>query len=499
MSRLIIVSNRVAPISEGGPAAGGLAVGVYDALKETGGMWFGWSGEVLASGQPQIEVVERGPVTFATIGLARRDYDQYYRGFSNATLWPAFHYRADLIHYDRHDFEGYRRVNAWLAQQLVPLLRADDVIWVHDYHLIPFAQALRAAGVKNRIGFFLHIPFPAAQVLLAVPPHRELIEALCSFDLLGFQTRSDLRAFCDYVVHEAQGAVAAAETAPDAGARELVAVRAFGRTLRAAAYPIGVYPDEIAQLAKAGARGKYVRTMRTTLHGRKLIMSVDRLDYSKGLVERFRAFERLLDHAPAHRNNVSFVQIAPPTRADMHAYQDIRLRLEAESGRINGRFAELDWTPILYIHRQYERPALAALFRESHVGYVTPLRDGMNLVAKEYVSAQDPDDPGVLVLSRFAGAAEELTGALIVNPIDIGGMAEALGEALAMPLAERRARYRDMIAQLRENNVSVWRDNFLRDLTAAGLRADAMSGAVEPAAKQRAPRAKTIRKAVAAA
>ncbi|HEX3637769.1 MAG TPA: trehalose-6-phosphate synthase, partial [Paraburkholderia sp.] len=235
MSRLIIVSNRVAPISEGGPAAGGLAVGVYDALKETGGMWFGWSGDVLSSGQPQIKVEERGPVTFATIALMRRDYDQYYRGFSNATLWPAFHYRADLLQYDRHDFEGYCRVNAWLARQLVPLLRDDDVIWVHDYHLIPFAQALRAAGVKNRIGFFLHIPFPASQVLLAVPPHRELVEALCSFDLLGFQTAPDLRAFCDYIVNEANGTLDVPASGP-------LTVHAFGRSLRAAAYPIGVYP-----------------------------------------------------------------------------------------------------------------------------------------------------------------------------------------------------------------------------------------------------------------
>jgi len=461
MSRLIIVSNRVAPISEGEPAAGGLAIGVYDALKETGGMWFGWSGEVVASGAPQMRVEEHGPVTFATIGLSRRDYDQYYRGFSNATLWPAFHYRPDLLQFDRHDFEGYCRVNTWLAQQLVPLLRDDDVIWVHDYHLIPFAQALRAAGVKNRIGFFLHIPFPAAQVLLAVPPHRALVEALCSFDLLGFQTKPDLRAFCDYIVNEADGSVEA--PAPGQLARPTV-VHAFGRTLRAAAYPIGVYPDEIAELAKAGEGDKPVRTIEATLHARKLIMSVDRLDYSKGLVERFRAFERLLEHSPSYRDKVSFLQIAPPTRSDLHAYQEIRLQLEGESGRINGRFAELDWTPIRYIHRQYERPVLAALFRTAHVGYVTPLRDGMNLVAKEYVSAQDPEDPGVLVLSRFAGAAQELTGALIVNPVDIDGMADALGTALSMTLAERKARYIDMMAQLRENNVSVWRDNFMSDL-----------------------------------
>ncbi|KVF72128.1 alpha,alpha-trehalose-phosphate synthase (UDP-forming) [Burkholderia diffusa] len=455
MSRLIIVSNRVAPISEGEPAAGGLAIGVYDALKETGGMWFGWSGEVVASGAPQIRIEERGPVTFATVGLSRRDYDQYYRGFSNATLWPAFHYRADLIQYDRHEFEGYGRVNVWLAQQLVPLLQDDDVIWVHDYHLIPFARALRAAGVKNRIGFFLHIPFPAAQVLVNVPPHRELVESLCAFDLLGFQTEPDLRAFCDYIEFEAGGEVA----------REgrTVRVSAFGNTLRAAAYPIGVYPDEIASLAQAGENGKAAR-MAMSLRGRQLIMSVDRLDYSKGLVERFRAFEKLLEHQASIRNRVSFLQIAPSTRADLRAYQDIRLQLEAESGRINGRFAELDWAPILYIHRQYDRQVLAALYRLARVGFVTPLRDGMNLVAKEYVSAQNPDDPGVLVLSRFAGAARELTGALIVNPIDIDGMADALSQALTMPLAERRARYADMIAQLRENNVSVWRDNFLRDL-----------------------------------
>ena len=459
MSRLIIVSNRVAPISEGGPAAGGLAVGVYDALKETGGMWFGWSGDVVAEPPEAITLEERGRVTFATIGLAQRDYDQYYRGFSNATLWPAFHYRPDLIQFDRDEFDGYCRVNRWLAKQLAPLLKADDVIWVHDYHLIPFAQALRDEGVTNRIGFFLHIPFPAAQVLLSVPRHRVLVEALCSFDLLGFQTAPDLRAFCDYIETEANGSVIRIAGEPNT-------VSAFGKTLRAAAYPIGVYPDEIASLAKDGESGREVQTVKTTLHNRKLIMSVDRLDYSKGLVERFRAFEKLLEHQPAQRNNVSFIQIAPPTRADMDTYRDIRLALEAESGRINGRYAELDWTPIRYIHRQYERPVLAALFRASHVGFVTPLRDGMNLVAKEYVAAQDPDDPGVLVLSQFAGAAQELNGALIVNPLDINGMADALATALAMPLQERQARYTDMFAQLRENNVSVWRDNFMRDLQA---------------------------------
>lgn len=455
MSRLIIVSNRVAPISEGGMAAGGLAVGVYDALKETGGMWFGWSGEVTSAVPHAPKIEERGPVTFATVSLTRRDYDQYYRGFSNDTLWPTFHYRSDLTHYDRHEFEGYQRVNAWLAHQLIPLIKPDDVIWVHDYHLIPFAEALRQEGVTNRIGFFLHIPFPASQVLVTVPPHEKLMKALCCYDVVGVQTEPDLRALRDYLEHEAHGTVSADGR-----------VEAYGRQLRIGAYPIGIYPDELADLAKAGHDGRHLKNLRQTMHERRLIVSVDRLDYSKGLVERFRAFEKLLEMSPNHRAQVSFIQVAPPTRSDIQSYQQIRLQLEAESGRINGRFAEMDWTPIRYLHRQYERAVLASLFREAHVGYVTPLRDGMNLVAKEYVAAQDPEDPGVLVLSRFAGAAQELDGALIVNPVDVLGMAEALDHALGMPLDERRDRYTRMMEVLRKNNVSVWRDTFLRDLRA---------------------------------
>jgi trehalose 6-phosphate synthase len=455
MSRLIIVSNRVAPISEGGPAAGGLAVGVYDALRETGGMWFGWSGDIVADDAPMpvLGVEQRGPVTFATIDLSQRDYAQYYRGFSNATLWPTLHYRSDLTQFDRQEYEGYKRVNAWLAQQLLPLLQTDDVIWVHDYHLIPFAQALREAGVKNRIGFFLHTPFPAAQVFSTIPPHADLMRALCSYDLVGLQTIPDLRAFIDYIEHEAGGSVS-----------EEGVVQAYGCTLAARAYPIGIYPDEIATLAKAGSTSETLENLRKTLTGDKLIVSVDRLDYSKGLLERFRSFENLLERFPAERQRVSFMQIAPPTRSDVHAYQNIRDQLESQAGRINGRYGEMHWTPVRYIHRQYERHILASVFRDAHVGFVTPLRDGMNLVAKEYVAAQDPDDPGVLILSRFAGAAQQMTGALIVNPLDIEGMAEALVEALHMPLVERQARYEDMMSHLRRDNVSAWRDAFLGDL-----------------------------------
>jgi trehalose 6-phosphate synthase len=452
MSRLIVVSNRVAPTQEGSPAAGGLAIGVLDALQETGGVWFGWSGEIVGeAGEPVIE--KQGSVTYATVGLTRRDYDQYYRGFSNGTLWPAFHYRTDLLRYDRQEYAGYLRVNRMLAKQLQALLRPGDIVWVHDYHLLPFAACLRELGVDNPVGFFLHIPFPVPEMLRAVPPHEALVKAMCSYDVVGFQTSADRQSFVDYLERGGFG------TSSEDGM-----IHAHGRLLKTAAYPIGIHPDAVAKAAERGADLKPVRALRDAMRGRRLIMSVDRLDYSKGLVERFQAFERFLLNAPGWHGRVSFVQIAPPTRSDVQTYQRIRQTLEGEAGRINGRFAQLDWTPIQYLNRKYERNLLMALLRISQVGYVTPLRDGMNLVAKEYVASQDPLDPGVLVLSQFAGAAEQLPGALVVNPFDLSQMAEALERALSMPLAERQARHADMIVRLGEMDLSKWRDTFLADL-----------------------------------
>ncbi|WP_028225067.1 alpha,alpha-trehalose-phosphate synthase (UDP-forming) [Paraburkholderia ferrariae] len=468
MGRLIVVSNRVATPTETKGSAGGLAVGVFGALKDAGGIWFGWSGDVVsetvANAGPSL--VEDGPVSFATVGLTRKDYDQYYRGFSNATLWPVFHYRNDLARYERDEYAGYRRVNAWLAHKLVKLIEPDDNIWVHDYHLIPFAEALRSEGVTNRIGFFLHIPFPSPQVLQTVPPHEELVKSLCCYDLLGFQTRNDEQAFHDYVVRVARGKI----TGPvgnrgNNGDSANTGIEAYGRPLRTGVYRIGVFPDEIAEQAARYESRQHVLDLKQSLEGRKLIMSVDRLDYSKGLVERFHAFEQLLEHSPEWRGKVTLVQIAPPTRSDVASYKQIREELEREAGRINGRYSGLDYTPIRYLSQQYDRWKLMSLFRESQVGYVTPLHDGMNLVAKEYVAAQNPADPGVLVLSIFAGAAAELTGAVLVNPHDAAGMAEALQQALSMPLAERQARYETNMAALRRNDLGVWRDTFLRDLS----------------------------------
>lgn len=457
MSRLVVVSNRVAPIREGKAAAGGLAVGIHDALREAGGIWFGWSGEVNSHSQVRSERV--GNIDYVTLSLAKTDYDQYYRGFSNATLWPIFHYRIDLARYSRDEYDGYRRVNAMLVEQLKPHLQPGDIIWVHDYHLIPFAEACRMQGIRNRIGFFLHIPFPAPGILTAIPPHNELFKTLCYYDLIGFQTESDRLAFQDYITREVRGRIERDGT-----------LTAYGQNFRTGVYPIGVVPDEIRRLAESYRVRRALVGRNRAGDLRKTIISVDRLDYSKGLVERFHAYEQFLDRFPDHRRNVEFIQIAPTSRGDVKTYQAIRHQLESVAGHINGRHADLDWTPLHYLNKSHERRVLMGLFHNAAVGLVTPLRDGMNLVAKEYVAAQDPEDPGVLVLSRFAGAAAELTSALIVNPYDCVGMAEAIDRALRMPLEERKDRHAQMMRTIRRFDLDAWRDNFLRDLDTAAAR-----------------------------
>jgi trehalose 6-phosphate synthase len=450
MSRLVVVSNRVAPIQEGEATAGGLAAGVLDALKQKGGLWFGWSGEVTESSVPRAEHTV-GPITLFTINLSRQDYDQFYRGFANGTLWPVLHYQIGLGHYEEQAFQGYRRVNDLFARALKPLLRPDDLIWVHDYHLLCMGESLRAEGITNRVGLFLHTPFPDPGVFMTIPSHAELIRAMCAYDLLGFQTEIDRTAFRDYVLRHA------------GGQQHGDALHVFGRVVRTGVYPIGVHVDEVRAQAETPINRRQATRMRAYLMDR-LILSVDRLDYSKGLRQRFAAFERFLAECPAQHGLVTFMQIAPPSRSDIETYQRIRRELEGEAGRINGRFAEVDWVPLRYLNRGFPRNVLMPLYAEAQACLVTPLRDGMNLVAKEYVAAQDPEEPGVLILSEFAGAARELQAALLVNPYDEAGMARAMDQALSMPVEERRERHQAMLTVMRTNSLERWRDRFEADL-----------------------------------
>jgi len=467
VARLVIVSNRVS-LPKKGAMAGGLAVALGEALEKHGGVWFGWSGEVTDGPVQPPRKLTQGRITTIATDLARQDYEEFYNGFSNSTLWPLFHYRLGLVEVSRRSYEGYLRVNAAFAAALAPMIQADDLVWVHDYHLIPLGEELRRLGVGNRMGFFLHTPFPVPEMLVALPGHRRLVRALCAYDLIGFQTADDVRAFLGYITGEARGQVA-----------EDGRVAAYGRTTRAAAYPIGIDADGFAAIAAQSADAPDSRRLKASLGGRRLIFGVERLDYSKGLPHRFDAVERLIETHPDLVGRFEFMQIAAPSREDVARYRALRRQLESSAGRLNGRFAEFDWQPVRYINKSYDRATLAGFYRAACVGLVTPLRDGMNLVAKEYVAAQDPADPGALVLSRFAGAARELNSAIIVNPYDVGEIAEALARALVMPQDERIQRWQAMWKVVSGNTVQAWRDTYLADLAPALSRAASTSASVK--------------------
>jgi trehalose 6-phosphate synthase len=455
MSRLIVVSNRVSPpAARGEETVGGLAMALSAALREYSGLWFGWSGETTPRFTGELHTQTADGVTVATVDLEEADVQEYYNGYANKTLWPLFHYRVDLTQYDRSFGEGYGRVNRRFAETLAPLIEDGDMIWVQDYHLIPLARELRALGVKNRIGFFLHIPWPAHQLVVTLPRHKQLVESLFHYDLIGFQTREHLQAFEGYVVNEAGGSVL-----------EDGWLSCFGRSVRAGAFPIGIDAENFAQMLESEKADRSYDIMAAHSVFRSMIVGVDRLDYSKGLEERIGAFERFLTDNPEFRRQVFFLQIAPPSRDSVEAYQDIRARLDALTGRINGEFGDMDWAPIRYVNKNYRRDELAGIYRAAKVGLVTPLRDGMNLVAKEYVAAQDPADPGVLILSRFAGAARQLREALIVNPYSHEEISDALKRALTMPKSERIERWRALYACVQNEDVTAWRDAYVRALS----------------------------------
>jgi trehalose 6-phosphate synthase len=450
LAQLVIVSNRVAiPEKNATLRAGGLEVAVNAAFKNRAGVWFGWSGKITTRTKIATREVVHDKVTYITIDLSKEDHQEYYNGFANRVLWPFLHYRIDLAEFSRRDLTGYLRVNDHFARELHNVLGADDLVWVHDYHLMPLAKALRERGHKNRIGFFLHIPCPPPEMLTALPHHARLIPSLCEYDLVGFQTGDDAFNFSRYLTREC------GLHSHDFN------YRVGERTVRVDVFPVGIETADFARLAQRSQRMPFVQNVLKSLAGRALIIGVDRLDYSKGIAHRLSAFERFLQTHPDWRGKVTYLQIAPKSRADIPEYADMAQGIGATAGRINGTYGEADWTPIRYVNRAYGRATLAGLYRGARVGLVTPLRDGMNLVAKEYIAAQNPQDPGVLILSRFAGAAHECREALLVNPYDPDSVAVAIGQALAMPLTERRERYKAIFEAISHNDIDTWAARFL--------------------------------------
>ncbi|MCF3973243.1 alpha,alpha-trehalose-phosphate synthase (UDP-forming) [Paracoccus salsus] len=443
MSRLVVVSNRL-PL--GDSPSGGLVVAMEDALRSSGGLWVGFAGEPVDEPRDGLQFHPGARFERASFDLSRQDYESYYLGYSNSILWPLCHGRADLMRILPEYIEGYRRVNARIAELLVPYLRPDDRIWVQDYHLFPLAADLRARGVESPIGHFLHIPFPGSADCAAMPNPPELFEWLSHYDLLGFQAQRDVSNFAE-----------SARQLADFDQIDDGCYRLSGRQVRAGAFPIGIDTAAFIELARHAPDEDRMRF----LTGAQMMIGVDRLDYSKGIPQRFRAFHLLLEENPDLHEKIVFLQIAPPTREAVEAYQDIREETEHLAGRINGEFATVNWTPIRFIHRPMPRNVLAGLFRQARIGLVTPLADGMNLVAKEYVAAQDVSDPGVLILSRFAGAAETMADALIINPHDPAELAAAMARAMRMTANERRRRHAALLRGVIEQDVGWWSAAYL--------------------------------------
>ncbi len=452
MGRLICISNRI-PL--GPNPSGGLVVALADVLERTGGIWIGSAAETVENPADTFTEVEGGKFRRLSFDLSPEDKDNYYAGYANSVLWPLFHDRTDLMEIRGEYYDAYRSVNRRLAKMLHGILRPDDRLWVHDFHLMPLAHELRLLGAKNAIGFFLHTPFPTHLAMQAMPYGAEMCKWLMRYDLVGLQVERD-------VVHARVGLTLLGGAEEGEGDT----LRLGKETTRVVAFPIGI---DAADFAKLAAEQFEMLPQGIVKPTRQMMIGVDRLDYSKGLPQRFRAFGTFLERHEDWHRHVSLLQISPPTREGVKAYDDIRDELEHLAGRINGRFADITWAPIRYIHRPIPRETLAGLYRAAHVGLVTPLMDGMNLVAKEFIAAQNPEDPGVLILSRFAGAAEQMTEALMVNPHDDEQIAATMLTAMSMPRSERSRRYEALMEGLLREDVHWWSERFLVALDEAAL------------------------------
>ncbi len=436
-SRLVVVSNRIPPGTTGRERpVGGLVSALEPALRHHDGVWLGWNGNETAGERPILVDDAERPVR-ASFELPVGAREHFYGGFCNRALWPLFHGFPGRVRYADDDWRAYVDANAEFARHAVSLVAPDGIVWVHDYHLLLLAKELRDRGFRGPLGLFLHVPFPHRDLIDTIPWADELIAAMLQFDLIG--------------VHTAQWAD---------NFRSCVGPRLRGAEMpELAVLPIGVDPSIFSALP--GTPSPEVDGLRTTLRDRRLILGVDRLDYSKGIPERLLGFERMLERSPEWRGKCSFVQVSVPSRAEVPEYAELRTRVENMVGRINGRFGEADWVPVRYLYRSYDHVTLAQLYRLADVALVTPLRDGLNLVAKEFVLAQDHANPGVLVLSRFAGAAEELRDAVITNPFHPDGLAADLERALSMGSDERRRRQAAMCAVLAGKTPERWASAFL--------------------------------------
>jgi trehalose 6-phosphate synthase/phosphatase len=475
--RLILVSNRlpVTIIKRSGsaeiqPSSGGLAAALWPVHRAGSGLWVGWPGELSGDKTSERAIISKLQAERLTpVILDSKLVDDFYHGFSNSTLWPLLHYFSHLAVLNRKWWESYRRVNEMFADVIEGVARPDDTIWVHDYHLMLLPAMLRERLGSSRIGFFLHTPFPSAEIFRILPWRREVLDGMLGADLVGFHVYDYLRHF----------RVAAMRVLGLEGEADRLIVD--GRVVRLGAFPVGIeagrYWRTATQDPEALAR---LESLPQELKGRQLILGVDRMDYTKGIPERLAGYELFLERFRKYHGKVEFIQVGVPTRTRVGHYRALRQRVEEIVGRINGRFGTPDWTPVKYIFRPISFGRLCALYRYASVALVTPLRDGMNLVAKEYIACKNHGGDGVLILSEFAGAAPELGEALLVNPFDPEAIAGAVHRALTMPAAERKVRLNSLLVRVWQGDVRPWGRTFLEALATCAGRAEVYPARLGP-------------------
>lgn len=460
MGRLLLVSNRL-PVTVRVeakrvtvvPSSGGLANGLRGPHVRSKGLWIGWPGDVSRLSADQIKTLEQELEAMGTlpIYLTPSEVSRYYDGFSNGVLWPIFHYLSDRVPIDGHDWEAYKRVNARFADVVAAQYRQGDLVWIHDYQLMLVPAMIRARLPRAKIGFFLHIPFPASDVFRILPWREQVLQGLLGADLIGFHTYG-------YMRHFAKAAVRTLGLGFDVDR-----IPYQGREVRLGVFPMGIDAEDFETIAATDDVRTQVEAIRKDAQGQKILVGIDRLDYTKGIGRRLLAMERLLEREPQLRGRVRLIQIAVPSREKVAAYAAFRREVEETVGRINGAYGSVNAVPIHYLYRSFSASQVVALYCAADVMIVTPLRDGMNLVAKEFVAARTDGD-GVLVLSEFAGAFSELGEAIPVNPYDIDGMASAYKRALSMPEEERRERMRALRKRVRTHDVHGWAESFIRAL-----------------------------------
>src|SRR6266446_2806905 len=480
MNRLIVVSNRLpfALDSTGEdlwtvtPATGGLVSAIEPVLRERGGTWIGWPGVAGEIPQePLAKATRDAGYKVVPVSLSESERDEFYYGYSNEVIWPLFHDLQNFCNFEPAYWQAYRQVNERYADAIARSAQPDDFIWVHDYHLMYVAQALREQSVDRKLSaltFFLHIPFPPYDIFAKLPQQQGLLRALLQFDLLGFQTRRDVRNFLQCV----RRVMTDAKVLPR---KELQLIRFEKREIRVGHFPIGIDFDSFENGARSDTVAKNFQQLRDTFPGCQLILGSDRLDYSKGIPERLRSFRTALERYPELRGRVVLIQVVVPSRVEIPRYHEFKQRIDRLVGDINGRFSTSTWLPVQYHFRCLDREDLVAHYRACDIACVTPLKDGMNLVAKEYCACRIDND-GVLVLSQFAGAATQLKpDALLVNPYDVEQMADTVLKAFRMSQTERSARMKRMRRVVRHENVFWWVDSFLKAGAQIGARQQRVS------------------------